>query len=182
MASRAPTASRQAAAATTTSGTSSSPASSDSKGNSNNNINKKGDEVEGAEEEEDEEVDTDIPLTMAASVVLADLPSSAAMALERTAAATGPQPAAKVVVRFKPVGAAPRLAQDVCKISATRRFEEVVRYLRRKLRCAETDSVFLYVNSAFAPSLDEVVGNLHQCFKSGQDQLVVAYSMTPAFG
>ncbi|PMB65288.1 Ubiquitin-like protein ATG12 [Beauveria bassiana] len=182
MASRAPTASRQAAAATTTSGTSSSPASSDSKGNSNNNINKKGDEVEGAKEEEDEEVDTDIPLTMAASVVLADLPSSAAMALERTAAATGPQPAAKVVVRFKPVGAAPRLAQDVCKISATRRFEEVVRYLRRKLRCAETDSVFLYVNSAFAPSLDEVVGNLHQCFKSGQDQLVVAYSMTPAFG
>lgn len=116
----------------------------------------------GAEEEEDEEADTDIPLTMAASVVLADLPSSAATALERTAAATGPQPAAKVVVRFKPVGAAPRLAQDVCKISATRRFEEVVRYLRRKLRCAETDSVFLYVNSAFAPSLDEVVGNLHQ--------------------
>ncbi|EJP64666.1 ubiquitin-like autophagy protein Apg12 [Beauveria bassiana ARSEF 2860] len=186
MASRAPTAPRQAAAATTTSGTSSSPASFDSKGNSNsnsnNNNNKEDDEVTGAEEEEDEEADTDIPLTMAASVVLADLPSSAAMALERTAAATGPQPAAKVVVRFKPVGAAPRLAQDVCKISATRRFEEVVRYLRRKLRCAETDSVFLYVNSAFAPSLDEVVGNLHQCFKSGQDQLVVAYSMTPAFG
>ncbi|KAM0668922.1 hypothetical protein ACQRIT_003829 [Beauveria bassiana] len=183
MASRAPTAPRQAAAATTTtSGTSSSPASSDSTGNSNNNNYKEDDEVAGAEEEEDEEADTDIPLTMAASVVLADLPSSAAMALERTAAATGPQPAAKVVVRFKPVGAAPRLAQDVCKISATRRFEEVVRYLRRKLRCAETDSVFLYVNSAFAPSLDEVVGNLHQCFKSGQDQLVVAYSMTPAFG
>ncbi|KAM3450268.1 hypothetical protein MY3296_006271 [Beauveria thailandica] len=180
MASRAPTAPRQPATATTTSGTLSSPASSDSEGN--NNKNEQDDEVAGAEEEEDEEADTDIPLTMAASVVLADLPSSAAMALERTAAATGPQPAAKVVVRFKPVGAAPRLAQDVCKISAARRFEEVVRYLRRKLRCSETDSVFLYVNSAFAPSLDEVVGNLHQCFKSGQDQLVVAYSMTPAFG
>lgn len=65
-------------------------------------------------------------------------------------------------MRFKPVGSAPSLAQDVCKISATRRFEEVVRYLRKKLRCKETDSVFLYVNSAFAPSLDEVVGNLHQ--------------------
>ncbi|OAA46448.1 Autophagy-related protein 12 [Beauveria brongniartii RCEF 3172] len=180
MASRAPTAPRQAAAATTTSGTLSSPASSESEGN--NNKDKQDDEVAGAEEEDDEEADTDIPLTMAASVVLADLPTSAATALERTAAATGPQPAAKVVVRFKPVGAAPRLAQDVCKISAARRFEEVVRYLRRKLRCSETDSVFLYVNSAFAPSLDEVVGNLHQCFKSGQDQLVVAYSMTPAFG
>ncbi|KAK3175695.1 Ubiquitin-like protein [Lecanicillium sp. MT-2017a] len=125
---------------------------------------------------------SDLPLTMSASVVLADLPRSAADALQQTAASTGPQADRKVIVRFKAVGSAPVLAQDVCKISGARRFEEVVRYLRRKLRCRETDSVFLYVNSAFAPSLDEVVGNLHQCFKNSHDQLVVAYSMTPAFG
>ena len=99
-----------------------------------------------------------LPLTMSASVVLADLPRDASAAL----AAAGSFKTDKIVVRFKPVGSAPSLAQDVCKISATRRFEEVVRYLRKKLRCKETDSVFLYVNSAFAPSLDEVVGNLHQ--------------------
>ncbi|GAO18291.1 hypothetical protein UVI_02023250 [Ustilaginoidea virens] len=115
---------------------------------------------------------------MSASVMLADLPRDAAAALQ----SVGGFAPDKVVVRLKPVGSAPRLAQDVCKISAARRFEEVVRYLRRKLRCRETDSVFLYVNSAFAPSLDEVVGNLHQCFKNAQDQLVVAYSITPAFG
>lgn len=169
-----------------------------------------GEEGDQGDQDDDEE-DTDIPLTMAASVVLADLPQSAASALERAAQATGPQAERKVVVRFKAVGSAAQLAQDVCKISAARRFEEVVRYLRRKLRCGEADSVFLYVNSAFAPSLDEVVGNLHQvstaflyayllssvwlvywrragwadwvqCFKNAQDQLVVAYSMTPAFG
>ncbi|KAL2692209.1 Ubiquitin-like protein [[Neocosmospora] mangrovei] len=100
----------------------------------------------------------DLPLTMSASVVLADLPRDASTAL----ASAGSFKTDKVVVRFKPVGSAPSLAQDVCKISATRRFEEVVRYLRKKLRCKDTDSVFLYVNSAFAPSLDEVVGNLHQ--------------------
>ncbi len=73
-------------------------------------------------------------------------------------------------------------------------------YLRRVLRCGPSDSVFLYVNSTFAPALDEIVGNLHrvrppvdqhgswlniicQCFRNqGDDQLVVAYSMTPAFG
>jgi ubiquitin-like protein ATG12 len=119
-----------------------------------------------------------LPLTMSASVVLADLPRDATAALE----AAGSFKTDKIVVRFKPVGSAPSLAQDVCKISATRRFEEVVRYLRKKLRCKETDSVFLYVNSAFAPSLDEVVGNLHQCFKNSHGQLVVAYSLTPAFG
>ncbi|KAL7932686.1 ubiquitin-like autophagy protein Apg12 domain-containing protein [Trichoderma chlorosporum] len=121
----------------------------------------------------------EIPLTLSASVMLADLPRDATAAL---ASAGGFPPQLKVVVKFKAVGSAPALQQDVCKISASRKFEEVVRYLRRKLRCRDTDSVFLYVNSAFAPSLDEVVGNLHQCFKNAHDQLVVAYSITPAFG
>ncbi|UKZ85550.1 Ubiquitin-like protein [Trichoderma asperellum] len=121
----------------------------------------------------------EIPLTLSASVVLADLPRDATAAL---ASAGGFPATSKVVVKFKAVGSAPALQQDVCKISAARKFEEVVRYLRRKLRCKDTDSVFLYVNSAFAPSLDEVVGNLHQCFKNAHDQLVVAYSITPAFG
>ncbi|KAH7151817.1 ubiquitin-like autophagy protein Apg12-domain-containing protein [Dactylonectria estremocensis] len=115
---------------------------------------------------------------MSASVVLADLPRDASAAL----ASAGGFPVDKVVIRFKPVGSAPALTQDVCKISAERKFEEVVRYLRRKLRCQNTDSVFLYVNSAFAPSLDEVIGNLHQCFKNSSNQLIVAYSLTPAFG
>lgn len=158
MASRAPTAPEQAAAAIS--------------GTSSPSILPASEDVSPAEEgNEGEEEETDIPLTMAASVVLADLPQSAASALEQTAAATGPQAERKVVVRFKAVGSAPQLAQDVCKISAARRFEEVVRYLRRKLRCKDTDSVFLYVNSAFAPSLDEVVGNLHQVRRDTQSQL-----------
>lgn len=69
------------------------------------------------------------------------------------------------------------------------------------LKVRGDDSVFLYVNSSFAPALDEVVGNLYlvrtnkydsllwmgkanseQCFKDSKDQLIVTYSMTPAFG
>ncbi|KAL7811475.1 ubiquitin-like autophagy protein Apg12 domain-containing protein [Trichoderma aethiopicum] len=128
----------------------------------------------------------EIPLTLSASVMLADLPRDATAALASAGSqffsSAAPGRDSKVVVKFKAVGSAPALQQDVCKISAGRKFEEVVRYLRRKLRCGETESVFLYVNSAFAPSLDEVVGNLHQCFKNAHDQLVVAYSITPAFG
>jgi ubiquitin-like protein ATG12 len=54
------------------------------------------------------------------------------------------------------------LRQSVCKISSTQKFEAVVGYLRRvlKLDGAGKESVFCYVNSSFAPSLDEVVGNL----------------------
>lgn len=42
----------------------------------------------------------------------------------------------------------------------------MVAYLRRVLKCGPADSVFLYVNSTFAPALDEIVGNLHRVSSS----------------
>lgn len=107
-----------------------------------------------------------------------------------------------MTVRFQPLPSAPILKNRVFKISASQKFETVVKFLRKKLDCKETDSVFCYVNSVFAPGLDEGVGGLWrvrsfdllvtralyssrslilQCFKT-DDQLIVAYSMTPAFG
>ncbi|PKS12880.1 hypothetical protein jhhlp_000220 [Lomentospora prolificans] len=138
----------------------------------------------------------ELPLTMSASAVLSNLPRDATSAL----ASAGQFEQEKVLVRFKPIGSAPGLSREVCKISSAQKFEAIVAYLRRVLRVQSTDSVFLYVNSAFAPSLDEIVGNLHRvgpftadianqahrllpkCFKNANDQLVVTYSMTPAFG
>lgn len=125
----------------------------------------------------------ELPLTMTASLVLTGLPRDAAAALAGVGAALFPRD--KVVVRFKPVGgSAPPLParRERSTISAGARFEAVVAYLRRTLRVGETESLFLYVNSTFAPALDEVVGNLWRCFKDSNDQLNVGYSMTPAFG
>ncbi|KAG0651586.1 Autophagy-related 12 [Hyphodiscus hymeniophilus] len=122
--------------------------------------------------------ETDLPLTLASSMILTSLPRDAASALS----AAGNFPTAKINVRFKAVGSAPSLDRQVCKISSTQRFEQVVAYLRKTLKVGPMDSVFLYVNSSFAPALDEVVGNLHRCFKDSKDQLIVTYSMTPAFG
>lgn len=100
----------------------------------------------------------ELPLTMTASAVLSSLPRDATSAL----AAAGQFAQEKILVRFKPVGSAPALSREVCKISAAQKFEAVVAYLRRVLKVKDTDSVFLYVNSSFAPSLDEIVGNLHR--------------------
>ncbi|PWY83755.1 APG12-domain-containing protein [Aspergillus sclerotioniger CBS 115572] len=86
-----------------------------------------------------------------------------------------------VTVRFQPLPSAPILKNRVFKISASQKFETVVKFLRKKLDCKESDSVFCYVNSVFAPGLDEGVGGLWRCFKT-DEQLIVAYSMTPAFG
>ena len=65
-----------------------------------------------------------------------------------------------VTIRFYPVGSAPPLRQKVFKVSASQKFETVVNFLRKKLECKSTDSVFCYVNSVFAPGLDEGVGGL----------------------
>lgn len=102
-------------------------------------------------------VDNDLPLTLASSMILTSLPGDTATAL-RTA---GEFPTPKVTVRFVAIGSAPALRQKVCRISSAQRFEQVVSYLRRTLKVGNMDSVFLYVNSSFAPALDEIVGNLH---------------------
>lgn len=102
----------------------------------------------------------DLPLTMTASLVLTQLPRDATAALAEVGTTFTRE---KVVVRFKPVGgSAPPLParRERSTISATSKFEAVVAYLRRTLKVRETDSLFLYVNSTFAPALDEVVGNL----------------------
>ncbi|KAI9726792.1 MAG: Ubiquitin-like protein [Chrysothrix sp. TS-e1954] len=126
---------------------------------------------------EDDTNDAEMPLTMAASVVLTSLPKNAQEALQ----GAGDLQQAKVNVRFHAIGSAPQLRQKVYKITSTQRFENVVVSLRKKLGVESGESVFCYVNQVFAPALDEVVGNLWRCFKTG-DELVVAYAKMPAFG
>lgn len=101
----------------------------------------------------------DLPLTMTASLMLTNLPKDATTALSEIGTTFTQE---KVIVRFKPVGSAPPMPprRERSTISSTSKFEAVVAYLRRMLKVKETDSLFLYVNSTFAPALDEVVGNL----------------------
>ncbi|KAJ5991113.1 Autophagy-related protein 12 [Penicillium canescens] len=125
----------------------------------------------------DDEHGADLPMNMSASVMLTNLPRDAHRALADVERIDS----GKVTVRFQPLPSAPILKNRVFKVSASQKFETVVKFLRKKLDCKDTDSVFCYVNSVFAPGLDEGMGGLWRCFKT-DDQLIVAYSMTPAFG
>ncbi|WEW58131.1 Ubiquitin-like protein [Emydomyces testavorans] len=108
----------------------------------------------------DEDHGAELPLTMTASVILTGLPKDAHRALTDVEAID----AGKVTVRFHPLPSAPILTNRVFKISASQKFETVVRFLRKKLDCKESDSVFCYVNSVFAPGLDESVGGLWRLY------------------
>ncbi|KAK9462631.1 ubiquitin-like autophagy protein Apg12-domain-containing protein [Lipomyces oligophaga] len=124
-----------------------------------------------------EESQTEQRVTLAASVILSNLPRDAAAALDKYAN----PPVQKVSIRFRPIGSAPILTKPVARISGTQRFEAVVRFLRRQLRLADSDPLFLYINSSFAPSLDQEVGSLHDCFKV-DGYLHINYCTTAAFG
>ncbi|KAL1412128.1 Ubiquitin-like protein [Vanrija albida] len=101
----------------------------------------------------------------------AAVPPAAAAALESYKA----KDAAKVVVRFKSIGAAPIMKNNVFKVTAGNKFQAVIVFLRGQLGVKAGDSLFTYINGAFAPTPDDTVGNLYKCF--GTDgHLIVNYS------
>ncbi|KAI4624673.1 Ubiquitin-like protein [Alternaria metachromatica] len=125
----------------------------------------------------EEDDTTEAPLTMAASVVLTNLPKDVSKALE----GAGNLAVQKVTIRLQPIGSAPHLTQRIFKLSTNQSFATIVRFLRKRLGVKEHESVFCYVGNVFSPALDEGVGNLWSCFRQGEE-LVVGYALAPAFG
>ncbi|KAF9181005.1 hypothetical protein BGZ51_005767 [Haplosporangium sp. Z 767] len=87
----------------------------------------------------------------------------------------------KVIVRFRAIGNAPILKQNIYKITATNKFMAVIQFLRKELNYQQSDPLFLYVNSAFSPAPDEIVNNLYKCFNT-DGKLIVNYCTSPAWG
>ncbi|KAG8532863.1 uncharacterized protein KY384_002741 [Bacidia gigantensis] len=118
-----------------------------------------------------------LQLPLSASLVLTNLPQDAHAALAQASENPLGVPT-KVTIRFTPIGSAPQLRQKVFKVSSSNRFETVVAFLTKKLAATtaaavsqgekegggggsrEVPHVFCYVNSVFAPALDEGVGGL----------------------
>jgi ubiquitin-like protein ATG12 len=89
----------------------------------------------------------------------------------------------KVKVHFVAVGSAPIMKKTKFQISADQRFSAVVAFLRKMLKLSGdgNGSLFLYVQSAFVPSHEELIGDLRDCF-SVRDELVIHYSIQEAWG
>lgn len=98
----------------------------------------------------------EMPLTMAASVILTNLPKDASTALE----GAGDLPQAKVTVHLIPTGSAPDLKQKIFKISSTQHFGTIINFVRKRIGAKDSEGVYCYVNSTFSPHPDELVGNL----------------------
>jgi ubiquitin-like protein ATG12 len=87
----------------------------------------------------------------------------------------------KIKIHFVAVGSAPLLKKSKFAIAADQRFASVVAFLRKMITAESSSSLFLYCNSAFCPSPDELLQDLNDCF-SVRGELVIHYSFQEAWG
>lgn len=76
----------------------------------------------------------------------------------RKALANTPQ----VTIYLNPLPGAPSLRVRRFKVSSHLRFEFITSFIRKKLPTETSDGLYCYVNSVFAPSLDESIANLYR--------------------
>ena len=104
------------------------------------------------------------------------------MSLQSPSVAESPTPpVSKVKVHFVAVGSAPLMKKTKFQISSAQRFGAVQAFLRKALQLDKSASLFLYINSAFVPSPEELVGELKECF-AVRGELMVHYSLQEAWG
>jgi len=98
---------------------------------------------------------------------------------------TKPPITTKVKLVFEAVGSAPILAHKKIQVDATHPFAVVDNFLRGQLQLNQHDTLFLYINTGFCPSMDEIMSTLNQSFGTGEGKkrkLIVNYSLQPAWG
>ena len=96
------------------------------------------------------------------------------------------EPSKKIAIRFKALGKAPILRQQVYKITASEGFHAIPAFLKRQLNLSEDEQVvrdhrtthkgqvlmlqYVYLHS-FTPAMDETLLNLHNV-RGGEESIV----------
>lgn len=87
----------------------------------------------------------------------------------------------KVKVHFVAVGSAPILKKAKFQISAHQPFYAVTTFLRKMLKLADGAALFLYIQSAFCPGPEEIIGDVQKSF-GVREELVIHYAIQEAWG
>ncbi|XP_029845789.1 ubiquitin-like protein ATG12 [Ixodes scapularis] len=87
----------------------------------------------------------------------------------------------KIDVLLKATGDAPIMQKRKWAVSASMKVMDIADFIRKYLKLEQSESLFLYINQAFAPSLDQEVSNLYECF-GANGKLTLHYAKTHAWG
>ncbi|XP_072884817.1 ubiquitin-like protein ATG12 isoform X2 [Hemitrygon akajei] len=105
------------------------------------------------------------------------------------------QPSASVCVNFplfrtftetvdillKAVGDTPIMKQKKWTVERSRTIQALGQFVKKFLKLEPLEQLFIYVNQSFAPSPDQEVGTLYECFGS-DGKLVLHYCKNQAWG
>ncbi|CAK1547389.1 unnamed protein product [Leptosia nina] len=87
----------------------------------------------------------------------------------------------KVDILLKATGNAPIMKKKKWAVDAEKPIGWIMEFVKKYLKLEPDEKLFLYVNQTFAPSPDQVIKNLYECF--GTDgKLVLHYCKSQAWG
>ncbi|KAM4703992.1 ubiquitin-like protein ATG12 [Rhinophrynus dorsalis] len=87
----------------------------------------------------------------------------------------------KIDVLLKAVGDTPIMKNKKWTIERTRTVQGLMDFIKKYLKLDSAEQLFIYVNQSFAPSPDQEVGTLYECFGS-DGKLVLHYCKSQAWG
>ncbi|OQR78419.1 ubiquitin protein ATG12-like [Tropilaelaps mercedesae] len=87
----------------------------------------------------------------------------------------------KVDVLLKATGDAPILTQTRWNVRAEWTIADLMVNIKKILKLQPSESLFFYVNQAFAPPLDEKLSNLHEVYATN-GKLALHYAKAEAWG
>ncbi|KAJ0177487.1 hypothetical protein K1T71_007496 [Dendrolimus kikuchii] len=87
----------------------------------------------------------------------------------------------KIDILLKATGNAPIMKKKKWAVDAEKQIGWIMEFVKKYLKLEPDEKLFLYVNQTFAPSPDQIVRNLYECF--GTDgKLVLHYCKSQAWG
>lgn len=87
----------------------------------------------------------------------------------------------KVDILLKPTGNAPIMKKKKWTVDSDKPIGWIIEFIKKYLKLEANEKLFLYVNQTFAPSPDQLVKNLYECY-STEGKLVLHYCRTQAWG
>jgi len=87
----------------------------------------------------------------------------------------------KISLFLKATSDVPIIKRKKWQVDENHTIKWVIAFIKKYLKLEERDTIFLYVAQAFAPSPDQQLKNLYECF-GADGKLVLHYSKTPAWG
>jgi len=86
-----------------------------------------------------------------------------------------------VEVLLKAAGDAPIMVKKKWQVDGSKQVAYIIEFIRKYIKCEPQDSLFVYVGQCFAPTPDQTLQNLYNCF-GADGKLVLHYCKTQAWG